>query len=664
VFLASNTGSTIYTGARAEAGILSSADGRVSVKQTCTGETSVLSLTIDALPRRRVRAIANVSFALRSSGFVRVNRLMRVVPQISFAVTTVAAASNTVFTSALSNIRFTPAAIGEVPSFSEILLTPSAAVATRVQQTSADLLSYASGVMGDGDVERRVAASASLDFDTYGSAGFRLPTGGYVQYAYGSSVPEFTTNTDDRLVLRFFSGLSLITFDAEVAGVRRITPARASTSVISLQTGARNLVTRTVLADSSNIQGSASGQALRILPVDVAALLFFAAHSYPAADRSSKGQVALFYTATAEAKLAEKATGDSSLLLSAAVEAKLAEKATGDSSLLLSAEAEAKLAEKATGDSSLLLSAEAEARHLVSVKASASAVTDVIAEAKLAEKATGDSSLLLSAEAEAKLAEKATGGSSLLLSAAVEAKLAEKATGEAAFSYVIGGEARHLVSVKTSASAVTDIIAEAEAKLAEKATGGSSLLLSAAAEARHLVSVKASASAELYFYTGSQPKLAEKTSGQITAVFLADNLAIRHLKPVYASGSCGLWLYTEGTAKLAERTSGRCDLWLYTEGTAKLAEKTSGTAIFAVESTAKAAHVIAATALTVVLDTHTNGGASYVYRPRGSASIVFSRIDATALSNLTTPAPVYRSFIIEQAPRGIIVPEQIRTIQV
>ena len=308
---ATNTGTITYTFPKVSADIALTADARITVTQPAYGD-SAFALTIDnTRVRNNSKAIASSDIDLRPSGFARVDRFVSAAPLALLGTTATAKASNTVYTNASAYFQFITSSDGVVPAWADFDMTVTGD-ATKSHAGTGEFSALTTEVNGDGIVTRYVSAEATAALDTYGSGALKLITGGFLQDAYGNAGLDFNAGTDDRLVLRFGGGFSLVEFNAEaIAGQTMVVKGAASSTVFS--STANYIVKRSTQAEISVMDTDVNGYAVRVLVPKADALLFATANSYPTRVQKVNANANYTLAVSGFGKLAEKSTGDSSV---------------------------------------------------------------------------------------------------------------------------------------------------------------------------------------------------------------------------------------------------------------------------------------------------------------------------------------------------------------
>lgn len=311
---ADNLGTITYTYPKVDANIELTADGLISVRQPAFGSAPLSLTTNDVRASKNARAIADADMVFRHTAPATVERFVESTPVSVFDTTITGRASNTVYTDASSYMTFFYAADGVVPAWSNFE-TECIALATKIHAGKAEISTLTTDVTGYADVARHFNAQATIALDAYGSAALKLITGGFLQDGYGDTATDFTAATDDRLVLRYTGGLSLIEFSADaIAGQTMMV--KGAASLTQFYSTANYLVARDTKAETSVLSTGVSGAAVRFARANGETGISGVVNAYPSRIQTVSAQSTLAFSTSGEGKLAEKAVGDTSLIYS------------------------------------------------------------------------------------------------------------------------------------------------------------------------------------------------------------------------------------------------------------------------------------------------------------------------------------------------------------
>jgi hypothetical protein len=306
-----NAGTITYTFPKVSAAIALTADARLTVIQPAYGDSDIALTTNNLRARNNSKAIGSSAIDLRPSAFARVDRFVKTAPTSLLGMTVAASASNTIYTNASAYFQFITSADGVVPAWADFDFTVTG-IATKSHAGFGGFSALTTEVNGDGIVTRYVTAEATAALDTYGSGALKLITGGFLQDAYGNAELDFNAGTDDRLVLRFTGGFSLVEFNAQaIAGQTMAVKGAASSTVFS--TTANYIVKRSTAAEARTLTTEASGYAVRVLKPEADALLFATANGYPTRVQKASAGANAAFAVSGFGKLAEKSSGEASI---------------------------------------------------------------------------------------------------------------------------------------------------------------------------------------------------------------------------------------------------------------------------------------------------------------------------------------------------------------
>lgn len=313
---ADNLGTITYTYPKVDANIALVVDGAISVQQPAFGSASMSLATNDVRASKNARSIADADMVFRHTAPATIERFVKAAPISVLSTTVTGRASNTVYTNASAYITFFYAVDGVVPSWL-VFETDSLALATKIHAAKAEISTLTTDATGYADVTRHFSAKATIALDAYGSAALKLTTGGFLQDGYGDTATDFSAATDDRLVLRYTGGLSLIEFSADaIAGQTMVV--RGAASLTQFYSTANYLAARDAKAETTVLSTGVSGTAVRLARANGETGISGVVNAYPSRIRTVSVQSSLAFDVSGEGKLAEKAAGDTSLTYSVA----------------------------------------------------------------------------------------------------------------------------------------------------------------------------------------------------------------------------------------------------------------------------------------------------------------------------------------------------------
>lgn len=190
-------------------------------------------------------------------------------------------------------------------------------------------------------------------------------------------------------------------------------------------------------------------------------------------------------------------------------------------------------------------------------------------------------------------------------------------------------------------------------------TGGLSVFsFNASAYARQRMFVKSAASSAAFT---AQGRPAIRRGAIANAMVTTPTVTGRAVRVAKAVGDTAVFYMTHAIPIITRTAHGSASGAFSVSGFGKLAEKATGSSALALTVSAFARHIQNAYAVSSAEAMPVNAHATRICMAEGDATVSLRRIDATALSNLTMPAPDGRSFTIEPVNRSIDVPEQNRT---
>lgn len=349
---ADNLGTVTYTYPKVDASIALTVGGAISVEQPAYGSSSLSLTTNDARASKNARSIADADMVFRHTAPASVERLVKSAPVSVLSTTVTGRASNAIYTNASAYMTFFYAVDGVVPAWSNFE-TSSLASATKIHAAKAEISALSTDVTGYADVTRHVNAHATLALDTYGSAAIRLITGGFLQDGYGDTATDFDAATDDRLVLRYTGGLSLIEFSADaIAGQTMVV--KGAASLTQFYSAASYLVARDAKAETSVLTTSAPGTAVRIARIGGDTGIAGVVNAYPSRIRLAHAQSVMSFDVSGVGKLAEKASGSSGVIYSVEGYARQIQRGYGETGFVADVNATATRIAFANAESTLM----------------------------------------------------------------------------------------------------------------------------------------------------------------------------------------------------------------------------------------------------------------------------------------------------------------------
>lgn len=190
-------------------------------------------------------------------------------------------------------------------------------------------------------------------------------------------------------------------------------------------------------------------------------------------------------------------------------------------------------------------------------------------------------------------------------------------------------------------------------------TGGLSVFaFNASAYARQRMFVKGAASTTVFTASG-RPVIRRN----VIANAMATSLTVtgRAVRVAKAVGDTDVFCMSHAIPRKTRTAYASASTAFNVTGFGKYAEKATGSTALALTVSAFARHIQNAYASSNAEAIPINASATRICMANGDATLSLRRVDATALSNLTMPAPDERSFTIESVSRSIDVPEQNRT---